>query len=764
MRYITERYEILLFQPTFIKIMSRLSVTISRIFQRLFNVIVLFILLLSTGTAVAETQRPKVGLVLGGGGAAGIAHVGVLKVLEEQNIPIDVIAGTSMGAIVGSLYASGIKAAELEKIVNTLEWAELFDDEISRRDQGFHRKDEMSSFFDSFTVGIDRQGVNLPRGAVKGHKLTFELRRLLDHVSHINQFDKLPIPFRAVATDIENGQEVVLKQGNLATAIRASMSIPALFPPVEIDGRLLVDGFVSNNIPVNVAQQMGADILIVVGLPTEYKSKKELGSAVDVALQSMYLMMAKSSLPQLRNIPQPHVILQPDMNGIESLSFDRVKEAITLGEKQARKQLPELLKLTAKVRGKAIATPTEKPQRKTFRGVIDKIVIENESVLQDDILRNRLDLKEGQTITLKQLQEGLNAIYSLGYFEVVDYRLEPLENNRYTLVVSAQKEPIGNNTLHGGFSLSDDFDGNAAYQAGLEFTMKGLNSLGAEAKASLAIGDSLAVSTEFYQPLNTRSTYFWNPSASYEESDVYIYPDGSDVPSAEARVLVSEVRFEVGREINNTAEARIGLFYRHLEPTIKTGIFDLPEDSFNLAGLSLRYREDTLNERNFPDEGKWWDISYDYGSEALGSNESYHRLDIQGGKVWRKEKHHLIASGGVGSTFSNDTIITERFELGGFAKMSGLEEGQLRGNHYMHGLAAYYYDFASLQNIAGLNAGFILEAGNTWNDASDISLGDSLFSAAAFLGAKTIIGPAYLGAGITEGYSPRYFLQFGRAF
>lgn len=735
-----------------------------RLCQSSLKLLVFIALLIATNAALAETHRPKVGLVLGGGGAAGIAHVGVLKVLEEQNIPVDMIAGTSMGAIVGSLYASGIKAAELEKIVKSLDWAELFDDQISRREQGFHRKDEMSSFFDSFTLGVNRQGVKLPRGAIKGHKLTFELRRLLDHVSHINRFDDLPIPFRAVATDIENGQEVVLKQGNLATAIRASMSIPALFPPVEIDGRLLVDGFVSNNIPVNVAQQMGADILIVVGLPTEYKSKKELGSAVDVALQSMYLMMAKSSSPQLRNIRQPHVILQPDMKGIESLSFDRAEEAVDLGEEQARKQLPELLKLTAKVRGAGHKLQAKAIQHEAFKGVVDKIVFENESVLRDDILRHRLDLKPGDTLTLKRLQEGLNAIYSLGYFEVVDYRLEPVANNRYTVIISAQKESLGNTALHGGFSLSDDFAGNAAYQAGLELSMKGLNSLGGEAKTSLAIGDSLAVSAEYYQPLNTNSTYFWNPSVSYEESDVSVYPVGSSTATAEARITESQVRFEVGREIGDTAEVRLGLFYRQLVPEITTGFVDFPDSSFNLAGISLKYREDTLNDRSFPDEGKWLDVNYDYGSSTLGSDESYHRLDIQGGKAWKKGKHHLIASGSIGSTFSDDTIITERFNLGGFARLSGLEDDQLSGNHYLHGLGAYYYDLAGIPKIAGLNAGVILETGNAWNSTGDVSLGDSLFSAAAFVGAKTIIGPAYLGAGITEGYEPRYFLQFGRAF
>ena len=727
--------------------------------------LLLFIIFFSSsGVTFAESQRPKVGLVLGGGGAAGTAHVGVLKVLEENHIPIDMIAGTSMGAIVGSLYASGVKAQELEQIVNTLDWEAIFNDQVSRREQGFHRKRDMSSFFDSFTMGANRHSVKLPRGAVKGHKLTFELRRLLDHVSHINHFDQLSIPFRAVATDIENGQEVVLSQGNLATAVRASMSIPALFPPVEINGRLLVDGFVSNNIPVSVAQNMGADILIVVGLPRKFKQKKELHSAVDVALQSMYLMMAKSSLPQLNNIPQPHVVLLPDMKGIESLSFDRVQEAVTIGEAQARRQLPALLKLTQPVRGKGGAVVAQATKREAFKGVIEKIVIENDSVLSDAILQRRLGLNIGDTLSLERLQKGLDAIYALGYFEVVDYRLAPHNDGAYTLVVSAQKDPLGNQTLQGGFSLSDDFDGDAAYQAGLELTLKGLNSLGGELKGSVAVGDSLAVSADYFQPLNTHGSHFLNPRVTHKAHDFYVYGNQGKTRLAEARITESSLVFDVGREVSNIAESRVGLFYRVLEPELKVGQLNLPAAKFNLAGVKLEYHKDTLDDRNFPDQGEWLDASYEYGSQALGSDVSYHRLSVEKGKAWQKDKHHVIASASGGSTLSDSTLITERFALGGFAKLSGLKNDQLRGNHYLHGLGAYYYDFASIPKFASLKTGFMVEAGNTWNHSSDIDPSDAILSAAAFVGAKTLIGPAYVGVGVTDNTEPRYFFQFGRAF
>ena len=294
-------------------------------------------------SSVQAQDRPKIGLVLGGGGAAGVAHVGVLKVLEANHIPIDVIAGNSMGAIVGSLYASGMSAAEIETVVNDLDWTQLFRDDPSYQIKSYDQKQQSADFFSAIRVGVSRDGVKLPSGLIDGQRLMFELRRLLQPVDRISNFDRLPIPFRAVATDIRTGETVVLKQGNLATAVRASMSIPGLFAPVTIDDRLLVDGLVSNNLPVDVARQMGADIVIVSSIPPE--TNRKLDSALDISLQSMDLLMRKSSDSQLASLTDKDILILPPVGDIGNLAFDRVAETIPRGVKGAQAQLAALQKL-----------------------------------------------------------------------------------------------------------------------------------------------------------------------------------------------------------------------------------------------------------------------------------------------------------------------------------------------------------------------------------------------------------------------------------
>ncbi|MFM7622319.1 MAG: patatin-like phospholipase family protein, partial [Alphaproteobacteria bacterium] len=238
--------------------------------------------------------------MLSGGGALGIAHVGVLKVLEDQHVPIDCIAGTSMGAIVGGLYASGYSAQELETLVETSQWATLFSEPNVRRDFTFQRKRDDLNFLMGFKIGInDKDGVVLPKGAILGNQIDLAFLDFTLRSQGIDDFDRLPIPFRAVASDVETGNPVVLGRGSLVKAMRASMAVPGVFAPVEIDGKFLVDGGASNNLPVDVARAMGADRVIVVHIPTLLKTYPELTSALAVAGQMISILIKQNEDRQL---------------------------------------------------------------------------------------------------------------------------------------------------------------------------------------------------------------------------------------------------------------------------------------------------------------------------------------------------------------------------------------------------------------------------------------------------------------------------------
>jgi NTE family protein len=731
------------------------------IFVSRFPACLLLLLLFGISPLSAAESRPKVGLVLGGGGAAGVAHVGVLKVLEKNNIPIDMIAGTSMGAIVGGLYASGISADELEKTVKSLEWLSLFDDSQPRTDQRFHQKELNSGFFRSFELGLKDKKLKAPSGLVTGQKLMFELRRLFAPVNHIQNFDQLPIPFRAVATDIETGKPVILQQGNLAQSVRASMAIPGMFSPVKIDGRLLVDGFVSNNVPVDVAREMGADILIVVNIPTFLEEQENLDSAVAVALQAMQLMMLKSTQPQLDQMQSRDILIEPGIKDIGNLDFDRVEETIPLGEKAAGEQLLRLKVLAVGSGEHQVVTQERIKARMTEEGVrITRIEFNPDTGFEESLLRKYLGVTEGEQFDAAALQRGLESIYGLGEFDLVDHYLLKDEQGGYVLKVNAVPSPTGKQRLRFGIALSDDFEGDTEYQLGVRHIFRGFNQQAAEWSNSLIIGDTLRFDSEYYQPIPEQDAFI-EPHFWHEQRDFYFY-DGDD-RVAEVRGRAVGVSFDVGKEFGNWGEARAGVFYDYLKPDVTTGQIELElPDRIHSAGVALQYRVDTMDEDRIPGTGKRLQVEYTRNIEALGSDNDSDRLSVKAARAWSQDQHRLILSAEAGSTFTDEDLLTERLSLGGLGRMSGLAENQLAGNHLLNAGAAYLYELSDVGGIAQFYVGGTLEAGNVWGNDEDVAVNDLLLTGSVFIGANTPLGPAFVGIAQTEGYDTRPFLYVGQ--
>jgi len=295
----------------------------------------------------APDSRPRIGLVLSGGGARGMAHVGVIQVLEEMKIPIYCIAGTSMGAIVGGLYAAGMSPVEMEKFVTSMEWNEAFKDKPPPSELTFRRKREAADYLINFDLGFKNGGFSIPKGLLQGQNLNLILKSLLFHTEGMDDFSKLNIPFRAVATDIETGDAVILEKGELVKAIRASMSIPALFAPVEIDGRMLVDGGVANNLPIDIARQMGADVVIVVDISTNLSRRDQLTSSVEITAQLTSIMVRRNTVEQIHTMHVADILICPDMGNISSGDFFKAAEAVAIGRKRAEAMKPQLARLAA---------------------------------------------------------------------------------------------------------------------------------------------------------------------------------------------------------------------------------------------------------------------------------------------------------------------------------------------------------------------------------------------------------------------------------
>lgn len=729
-----------------------------------FLVSLLLLLTLGLSPANADTeQRPKIGLVLGGGGAAGVAHVGVLKVLEANHIPIDVIAGNSMGAIVGSLYASGMSAADIEKVVHDLDWINLFRDDPSYQIKSYDQKQQSADFFSAFSLGVSKDGVKLPGGLIDGQRLMFELRRLLKPVDRVTDFDRLPIPFRAVATDIRTGETVVLKQGNLATAVRASMSIPGLFAPVTIDKRLLVDGLVSNNLPVDIARQMGADIVIVSSIPPE--ANRTLDSALDISLQSMDLLMRKTSDTQLASLTDKDILIQPPVGDIGNLAFDRVAETIPRGVQGANATLGALKKLAV--------LPEQMPRRANVQPAtadrpikLARVQLENESSLSDKLVLQKLGIQPGEVLDDQRLQTGLDRVYSLGYFSLVDYHLTQRSDGDYDLKVMARKADQGDQRISAGFALSDDFNGDTGYQAGVKYVRKGLTTQGTELRLQGVIGERILAKAELHHPLQDGKETFVAPSAWYQERDASILQGTQQV--AELRASEAGTQFDVGRALGNNAEVRAGVFYQHITPEVKTGTLTLPDDSLAEAGIVLQYQSDTLDSVNFPTKGGRVTAAYTQGMKAIGSDTDFSRIELKGERVLSRDKHSLIVSGQVGAKANNDDgLVFSASNAGGdlqTGRLSFVDNDQLVGNYTLDGSLTYMRQLAEIPQVAKVHVGASVGGSQAWQQANEVSLSDLRATGSVFLGGETPIGPAFIGVRKTEGFDHEAYFNFGRDF
>ena len=411
----------------------------------------LILLSFSLPSAADTLDRPKIGLVLAGGGARGAAHIGVLKYLEDHRIPIDVVTGTSIGAIIGGLYASGLSAREIETLLLEMDWEQALIDDVPRQDRSMQRKFREDRFSIPGTPGYQAGALKIPSGAIQGQNVILALQAMTAHVAHITDFDALPRPFKAVATDIVTGEMVVLEQGNLAVALRASMGVPAIFAPIEIDGRLLVDGGITNNLPVGLAQEMGAEVLIVVDITSPMLPREDLSNLLTITDQLTRLLVVNNTKAQKARLNERDILLIPDLEAFSAVSFSTAAMAIKVGEETIAAQQQALIPLMQSQEAYLAVTKPIAPAPK-----IDAIKLVNETTLADAVLRQRVFTKVGDRFGLKQIALDVNRIHGLGHFELVSFsRVQ--EADQTVLEISADKKAWGPNYQHFGFNLESEF-------------------------------------------------------------------------------------------------------------------------------------------------------------------------------------------------------------------------------------------------------------------------------------------------------------------
>ncbi len=704
-------------------------------------------------------RRPRIGLALGGGGACGFAHVGVLRVLEELRIPIDFVAGTSMGAVVGGLYAVGLTPAQIESALVPLDWKDIFSDRPDRGDRSLRAKlDDRAELFD-LELGFAGGGFVLPRGLVAGQKLAFALPVPELLVPTPGGFDHLPTPFRAVATDLRTGEAVAISGGDLMRAMRASMAVPGVFPPVDLDGRLLMDGGLSLTLPVNVVRAMGADIVIAVDVirPLDRATPDDFESLPGLARQVGALLSRRTTRDQL---PQAQLVIAPDLEMMSSGSFGRAAWAVERGADATHDLAARLAPWSLPpdefaVHEAARARRTRKPVQ------VAAIDIVNTSPLDDWVIESRLALVPTRSLDWRRLDRGISRIWELGRFESVTTDLRP-QGEAWRLRILAREKSYAPNVLHFGFALEDDFAGDARYDLRARWTRHAINPLNGELRLDGAIGSSPGIAAEWYQPFAYDQSSFISLRGELVTTRHTLHDEGAH--PADYRLRSAQGAGDIGHQFGNRAELRAGAVYGTDRARLTTGDADIASLSGRHGGWTARLIWDTLDDRGFPKKGVALDANWYRAEPQLAAPFVYDRMQANLRGYATLGQNTLWAGVEGGSDLRTEMPEFDRFRPGGLFSFSGYREGRLAGPSY--GIARAGYWRAINPHVGSFrprhHLGFWMEAGDAWADPREARLRELRWSVTVALGAKTPVGPAYLAWARADDGGEAWYLTIGK--
>ena len=706
--------------------------------------------------------RPKIGLVLSGGGARGLAHVGVLKVLDELRVPIDYIAATSMGAIVGGLYASGLTTDQMQRRLAALDWSTMFSDSPPRRDLDTRRKDEDARYPIPLELGYRDGSLRWSKGAIAGANLELYLHEMTRNDDNLPSFDALPTPFRAVATDMVTGTEVVFDRGPLYLALRASMSVPGLFAPLEIDGSIYGDGGLVDNLPVDIVKKMGADVVIAVNIGTPLMSKEQLSSLVGLTAQSINILTKQNvtaSLALLRS--GSHVLISPDLGELTFVDFSAAPQFIEIGERAARDAAPALAAYALSPEAYRQYLAGRVPPPPGAAPIVAAVRVDGTDRDNPAVLAKQLDAQVGKPFDSATVDTDVSRLYGTGDFERVTYRLID-EKGQKDLVFDVTEKGWGPNFLRFGVNLSSDLQGDTFFNFLIGHKRTWLNSLGGQWVNELEVGQVRRYASEWYQPLERTQTLFGSVYGQIKREPQYVF-DG-DKRVAEYDVLTEQGGLDIGANFGGWGEIRLGPQYTHYRADPQIAVREFPSATLDEAGVGLRYRLDRLDDPFFPRHGAAAYLELFRGLPALGSDTDVtrSRLDfLQALPIGTGGALHL--AGRFGATNRRDNTFSTDFNLGGFLNVSGLRTDQLNGDYLGFARAVYYQKMGPLSLIGrAWYLGGSLEFGNVWLTRSDVKLDDTYKAAGAFLAADTYIGPFYFAYGHTNRGDSSWYIFVGR--
>lgn len=718
--------------------------------------------------SAAETppeDGPDLVLVLSGGGARGAAHIGVLRVLEEMHIAPDMVVGTSMGSIVGGLYAAGWSPDEIEELLVSIDWNAVFTDKVPRNELSFRRKQDDRPYLIDARLHLDEDGFYLPAGLISGQSMEILLQTLEARSRPEQDFDRLPIPFRAVATNIKTGEAVILDSGSLARAMRTSMSIPGLFPPVILDGQQLVDGGSVANLPIGIAQDLGAKSVIAIDISSPITRDDEtLKNFFDIYKKLNALLTVSNRTTDVARLRPNDVLIRPELGDISFLAFDRATETVALGETAAKSAADQLLPFVASPsEWEAFLRRQRRPPTDTIH--VDRVRLEGSGLINRSVAMTSLYIQPPADLDPEELRRDIMRLFHLRHSGIVSFRVDEVDGVQ-ELVIDAPPPPYGRHSFQFGLGIFDDFEGNGEYTLSVRHQMLPANRRDGEWQTLLEIGSSSQFVSEFYQPLGPRLRWFVAPSINISRKRQDIWVNGN--PWATYNLSQQEIRLSGGRVLGNHSEIRLGAFYSDNELDLQVGDPFFPNFEKNRAGFDLTYLHDTESSVMFPRSGGDTRIRLTRTLEAMGSESDQTQFSISMGHAWSFGEYTVVPYLEFGDNQDPETNnFTDLYFLGGPGRLSGLGNEELFGDSLILARIQSYRRLKKI-DLAGISirlyTGISLEAGNTFFFDESLALDKLLYGGTVFIGAETPIGPLYLGYGYTEGGRSRWYLAIGDHF
>lgn len=648
-----------------------------------------------------QQQDVKVGLVLSGGGAKGLAHIGALKVLDSLGVRVDYVAGTSMGAIIGSLYASGYSGKELDSIFREVNFDDIINDNLPREAKTFYERDNSEKYI--ITLPFDGFKVKLPSALSRGQNTYNLLSRLTLHVSEIEDFSKLPIPFFCMATNIETGEGIMMESGNLAQAVMASGALPSLFQPVVINDKILIDGGVVNNYPIDELRAKGVDIIIGVDVQDGLATKEELNSAPDILLQ---INNYRTINDMKKKAKKTDVYIKPDIKDFTVVSFSEGSEIIENGEMAANKHLDTL---------KNIANSQQKKNLPVNKKHLDSIVINSVSLSGNDkytraYVLGKLKLKPNKKVSYKAFSDGINNLVATNNFDNFYYQLKPNpESDSYDMGATLNESK---RTMFIRLSLHyDDLYKSAAL---VNLTKRQLLTSDDVASLDLILGDNLRYNFEyfidkgFYWSIGLRSRFnqfHQNITASSVLSDEQIVDTGLNKLDVELNDFTNQLYLQT--LFRKDFALSLGVEHKHLKITSETLVGEDPEDKLTFENsdyLSLfgRLKLDTYDSKYFPTDGFYFDGSFNLYVYSSDFNNNFSEFSIAKAKFGYAQR--VFGNLVFNTTFQGGFKVGEdenpyfNFSLGGY------------GNDFINNMVPFYgFDFVSLSGDSFVKAEFKLD-------------------------------------------------------